>query len=63
MDFWQVHGWLFLVGLVIFPRLTMLVAGTVWKFALFVPPWNILAWVGWVLSPSLAIAIMATTYY
>lgn len=63
MDFWQVHGWLFLFGLVFFPRLTMLFAGTVWKFALLTPPWNILAWVGWVLSPSLVVAILATTYY
>ncbi len=63
MDFWQVHSWLFLIGLVFFPRLTMLIAGTVWKFASFATPWGILAWVGWVFSPSLVIAILATIYY
>jgi hypothetical protein len=24
VDFWQAHGWLFLIGVTLFPRLTML---------------------------------------
>jgi hypothetical protein len=63
MDFWQVHGWFFLIGLVVFPRLTMLIAGTVWKFMSFASPWGILAWIGWVVAPSFLVAILATTFY
>ncbi|OGN02712.1 MAG: hypothetical protein A2655_03310 [Candidatus Yanofskybacteria bacterium RIFCSPHIGHO2_01_FULL_43_42] len=58
MDFWQVHGshgWLFLILITLFPRLTMLFAVTV--------PFGWLAWLGWGLSPSLLVAILATTYY
>lgn len=63
IDFWLVHGWLFLIGLVFFPRLTMLIAGTVSKFGAFVQPWNILAWVAWIFVPHFLVAILATTFY
>jgi hypothetical protein len=55
MDFWQVHGWLFLIGITIFPRLTMLFAVTA--------PFGLLAWAGWLFFPHLTVAILATTYY
>jgi hypothetical protein len=55
MDFWQVHGWLFLVCAAIFPRLTMLFAVSV--------PFGFLAWAGWLFFPHLTVAILATTYY
>ena len=55
MDFWQVHGWWFLIFITLFPRLTML-------FAVMVP-FGWLAWLGWVFTPSLLVAILATTYY
>jgi len=55
MDFWQVHGWLFLICVAIFPRLTMLFAVSV--------PFGFLAWVGWLFVPHLTVAILATTYY
>lgn len=55
MDFWMVHGWLFLFCIAIFPRLTMLFAVAV--------PFGWLAWLGWVFAPHLTVAILATTYY
>jgi len=54
-DFWAHHGWLFLLAISIFPRLTMLVAVTA--------PFGWLAWVCWLVWPSLLVAILATTYY
>ena len=59
MDFFQVHNaWpiLFLLGMAIFPRITMLIAGTVSSFGL-------LGWVGWIFAPHFTVAILATTYY
>ncbi|MDP2052990.1 MAG: hypothetical protein Q8L75_05105 [Acidobacteriota bacterium] len=55
MDFWQVHGWLFLICVAIFPRLTMLFAVSA--------PFGFLAWAGWLFFPHLTVAILATTYY
>ena len=55
MDFWQVHGWAFLVAITLFPRLTMLFAITV--------PFGFLAWLGWLIVPSFLVAVLATTYY
>ena len=55
MDFWQVHGWAFLVAIALFPRLTMLFAVTV--------PFGWLAWLGWIFVPSFLVAVLATTYY
>ena len=55
MDYWQVHGWLFLIGATFFPRLTMLFAVSM--------PFGILAWAGWLFVPSLLVAILATNYY
>lgn len=56
MDFWQHHGWLFLIAMALFPRITMLVVGTVSSFGL-------LGWLGWVFVPHLTVAILATTIY
>jgi hypothetical protein len=55
MDFWQVHGWLFLIASALVPRLAMLFAVSV--------PFGWLAWLGWAVAPHLTIAILATTYY
>ena len=55
MDFWDVHGWIFLVCAALFPRLTMLFAVSV--------PFGWLAWLGWLFAPHLTVAILATTYY
>ena len=55
MDFWDVHGWLFLIAATFIPRLTMLFAVSV--------PFGPLAWLGWLFAPHLTVAILATTYY
>ncbi|MFH1098445.1 MAG: hypothetical protein V1723_00745 [Candidatus Uhrbacteria bacterium] len=56
MDFWQVHGILFLFAITLFPRITMLVVGTVSSFGL-------LGWLGFILGPHLTVAILATMVY
>ena len=55
MDFWEVHGILFLIFITLFPRLTMLFAVTI--------PFGFLAWLGWLFAPHLTVAILATQYY
>jgi hypothetical protein len=55
MDFWQRHGWLFLIGCAFFPRITTLFFSAV-TFGF----WHI---VGWVIAPHFLVAILATTYY
>lgn len=55
MNFWQVHGILFLICITFFPRLTMLFAVNV--------PFGILAWLGWLFVPHILVAILATTFY
>ncbi|MCX6712674.1 MAG: hypothetical protein NTY66_00505 [Candidatus Vogelbacteria bacterium] len=55
MNYWEVHGILFLLGIALFPRITLLLATSV--------PFGILAWIGWVLCPHLLVAIIATSYY
>ena len=63
MDFWDAHGVIFLIGLALLPRITMFVGGTVWQFALLPPPWIVLAWIGFFVSPSLVVAMLATMRY
>jgi hypothetical protein len=55
MDFFDVHGPLFLVFATFFPRLTML-------FAVHAP-FGPLAWIGWIFVPHLTVAVLATKYY
>lgn len=55
MNYWNDHGWLFLIAIAVFPRLTCLIAVTT--------PFGWLAWLGWLLVPHLLVAILATTYY
>lgn len=55
MDFWQEHGIFFLIFITLFPRLTMLFAVSV--------PFGFLAWLGWLFTPHLTVAILATQYY
>lgn len=54
MNFWEVHGILFLFFITFFPRLTLLFVGG---------PFGILAWLGWLFVPHFLVAILATTYY
>ena len=55
MDYWQVHGWLFLIAATFFPRLTMLFAVSA--------PFGWLAWLGWLVAPHVTVAVLATAYY
>jgi hypothetical protein len=55
VNFWDVHGWMFLVAIALFPRITMLLAVAV--------PFGWLAWLGWAFAPHLTVAILATNYY
>ena len=55
VDFWDVHGFLFLFFMLLFPRLTLLfssvVSGGFW--------W----WFGWFIAPRILVAILATTSF
>jgi len=55
MDFFTDHGWLFLLGLTFFPRLTLLFSSVV-SGGLF---W----WLGWLLTPHLLVAVLAIPYW
>ena len=55
MDFWETHGWFFLLGCAFFPRITTLFFSTV-SFGF----WHIL---GWIFAPHLLVAILATNLY
>lgn len=52
MNFWDVHGVLFIVVMYFFPRIAMLLATTVGG--------GILYWVGWLFVPRLTVAILAS---
>ena len=56
ISFWDAHtyDWLVLVGLALFPRITMLFIGG---------PFGALQWLGWLICPHLLVAILATTIY
>lgn len=55
MNFWYVHGVLFVVFMFFFPRLTLLFST--------VAAGGILWWVGWLVAPRLLVAILATDAY
>lgn len=57
MDFFHAHpgtAWLLLIGLAIFPRITLFIAGG---------PFGLLHWLGWLFTPHLLVAILATARY
>ncbi len=56
MSFWDTHHhpWLILIGLAVFPRITMLFIGG---------PFGWLKWLGWLVAPHLLVAILATGLY
>ncbi len=45
VDYWEVHGWLFLLGLATFPRITLLFFSSL--------PFTPLIILGWLLAPHL----------
>ncbi len=55
VNFWDVHGFLFLIFIAIFPRLTLLFSS--------VPFGGIFWWLGFFFSPRLLVAVLATVTY
>ncbi len=55
MNYWSVHGILFLLAAVCFPRLTLLFGSAT--------PFGLLGWLGWLFVPSLVVAYLATSLY
>jgi hypothetical protein len=55
VDFWSVHGWIFIVAMFFFPRLTLLFSSVI--------SGGILWWLGFVFAPRLLVAILATSAY
>lgn len=54
-EFWQVHGILFLLGLVFLPRITVFFFSAVTGGFLF--------WLGFLIFPRIFIAVLAAYYY
>ncbi len=54
MNFWDNHGILFVICMFFFPRITMFFA-TAWG--------GVLWWLGWIFTPRLLVAILATNSY
>ena len=58
VNFWQVHSILFVIVMCIFPRITMFITGIC-----FMPFTGLLFWLGWLLTPRLTVAILASFFY
>jgi hypothetical protein len=54
-DYWDYHGFLFLVFIAFFPRLTLLFSS--------VPSGGALWWLSWLIAPRLLVAVLATLNY
>jgi len=55
LNFWDVHGFWFILFMFFFPRLTLLFSS--------VATGGILWWLGWIFAPRLIVAILATHSY
>jgi hypothetical protein len=55
LNFWDVHGFWFILFMFFFPRLTLLFSSVVTG--------GILWWLGWIFAPRLLVAILATHSY
>lgn len=55
MGFWSHHGLWFILFMAFFPRLTLLFSGVAWG--------GMLWWLGWLFTPRLLVAILATSNY
>jgi hypothetical protein len=55
VDYWQVHGALFLIFIAMFPRLTLLFSS--------VPFGGLFWWLGWIFAPRFLVAVLATIGY
>jgi len=59
ITFYTNHGFLFSIGLIFFPRITMLISAIWFNMATFGFFW----WLGWEITPRFVIAGMASAYY
>ena len=55
MDFWDVHGIWFIIFMFFFPRLTLLFSSVAFG--------GLFWWLGFIFTPRLLVAILATTAY
>ena len=55
INFWDVHGFWFIIFMFFFPRLTLLFSS--------VATGGLLWWIGWLIAPRLLVAILATSAY
>lgn len=55
IDYWDVHGFIFLVFIAFFPRFTLLVST--------IKTGGLLWWVGWFIAPRFLVAVLATVGY
>lgn len=60
MDFFSKHGWIFLVSIALFPRLTLLVSGWIIGSIEF---GGFLWWLGFFFAPRILVATLATISY
>ena len=57
VNFWDIHGLLFIFFMFFFPRLTMLFAGICSAFS------GLLFWLGWIFVPRITVAVLASMIY
>jgi hypothetical protein len=60
IDFFTKHGWIFLISIALFPRLTLLVSGVLFHSVEF---GGLLWWLGFFFAPRILIATLATLAY
>lgn len=60
IDFFTKHGWIFLITVALFPRLTLLVSGLIFNSIEF---GGLFWWLGFFFAPRILVAILATVAY
>lgn len=60
VDFFTKHGWIFLISIALFPRLTLLVSGLLFHSIEF---GGFLWWLGFFFAPRILVATLATIAY
>jgi hypothetical protein len=60
IDFFMKHGWLFLISISLFPRLTLLISGVLFGSVEF---GGLVWWLGFFFAPRLLVAALATMAY
>ena len=60
LDYFTKHGWIFLISIALFPRLTLLVSGIIFSSVTF---GGIFWWLGFFFAPRILVASLATVSY